>query len=96
MRPRPGTAFVFNGLSPVGVILAADISMFPFIMSPSTRPDHGLTAGDSTSSHLTLTWMFWPMLFFLPIVIACTAWIYRVMRGKVTAKTIKEKSHSVY
>ncbi|MBK9130084.1 MAG: cytochrome d ubiquinol oxidase subunit II [Gammaproteobacteria bacterium] len=95
-RDRPGTAFVFSGLSLAGVILTAGISMFPFIMPSSIRPDHSLTAWDATSSQLTLTWMFWATLFFLPIVIAYTAWVYRVMRGKVTAKMIEEKSHSVY
>ncbi|MCC6207120.1 MAG: cytochrome d ubiquinol oxidase subunit II [Gammaproteobacteria bacterium] len=95
-RDRPGTAFVFSGLSLAGVILTAGISMFPFIMPSSIRPDHSLIAWDATSSHLTLTWMFWATLLFLPIVIAYTAWVYHVMRGKVTAKMIEEKSHSVY
>jgi cytochrome d ubiquinol oxidase subunit II len=95
-RDRPGTAFVFSGLSLAGVILTAGLSMFPFILPSSTRPGHSLTAWDATSSHLTLTWMFWATLLFLPIVIAYTSWVYRVMRGKVTERSIEEKGHSLY
>ncbi|MGE0371994.1 MAG: cytochrome d ubiquinol oxidase subunit II [Gammaproteobacteria bacterium] len=95
-RDRPGTAFVFSGLSLAGVILTAGFSMFPFILPSSTQPGHSLTAWDATSSHLTLTWMFWATLLFLPIVIAYTSWVYRVMRGKVTERSIEEKGHSLY
>jgi cytochrome d ubiquinol oxidase subunit II len=95
-RDRPGYAFIFSGASLAGVILTAGFSMFPFILPSSIQPGHSLTAWDATSSHLTLTWMFWATLFFLPIVIVYTSWVYRVMRGKVTEKAIEEKSHSVY
>jgi cytochrome d ubiquinol oxidase subunit II len=33
---------------------------------------------------------------FLPIVLAYTSWVYRVLRGKITEKRIQEETHSVY
>ena len=51
---------------------------------------------DATSSHLTLTLMFWATLIFLPIVIAYTSWVYSVLRGKVTEEGIEKEKHSAY
>jgi cytochrome d ubiquinol oxidase subunit II len=95
-RDRTTAAFISSGISLAGVILTAGLTMFPFIMPSSTSPNSSLTAWDATSSHLTLTWMFWATLVFLPIVITYTGWVYRVMRGKVTEADIREKQHSVY
>lgn len=95
-RDRPGTAFIASGVALAGVILTAGFSMFPFVMPSSLAPGSSLTAWDATSSHLTLTWMFYATLVFLPIVIAYTSWVYKIMRGKVTAARIREQTHSVY
>lgn len=93
---REGLAFVTSGLALAGVILTAGFSMFPFVMPSSISPASSLTAWDATSSHLTLTWMFWAVLIFLPIILAYTSWVYRVMRGKVTEADIRAREHSVY
>jgi cytochrome d ubiquinol oxidase subunit II len=37
--------------------------------------------------------MFWTVLLFLPIIAVYTAWVYRVMRGKVTLDYIRENIH---
>ncbi len=95
-KDKAGLAFIFSGASLAGVILTAGFSMFPFIMPSSSSPNSSLTAWDATSSHLTLAWMFAATLVFLPIVIAYTSWVYRIMRGKVTEKQIQENKHSVY
>lgn len=93
---RPGLAFFGSSIALAGTILTAGFSMFPFIMPSSIDPKSSLTMWDVTSSHLTLTLMFWAVLIFLPIVIAYTSWVYRVMRGKVTEQQIEENQHSVY
>lgn len=93
---RPGGGFVFSGVSLAGVILTAGLAMFPFIMPSSTQPDHSLTLYDATSSHRTLMLMFGAVVIFLPIVLAYTSWVYRVMRGKVTETQIEEDTHSAY
>ena len=70
--------------------------MFPFIMPSSIDPKSSLTLWDATSSHLTLTLMFWAVIIFLPIIIVYTSWVYRVMRGKVTEQQIEDNKHSAY
>lgn len=90
------SAFITSSFSMAGIILTAGLSMFPFILPSSSQPNHSLLAWDATSSHLTLTWMFWAVIFFLPIVLAYTIWVYRVMRGKVTEEHIRENSNQVY
>jgi cytochrome d ubiquinol oxidase subunit II len=96
VRRRPGAGFVFSGLAATGAILTTGLSMFPFIMPSSTVPNSSLTAWDATSSHWTLTWMFWATIVFLPIVLAYTSWVYRKLRGPVTIERIRETTHSAY
>ena len=93
---RPGTAFFTSGTTIAGVILTAGLSMFPFVMPSSSDPNSSLTAWDAVSSHGTLQIMFWVVLVFLPIVIAYTGWVYGIMRGKITAQTIRDGNHTLY
>lgn len=93
---RPGSAFFMSSLGLAGIILTAGFAMFPFIMPSSSDLNSSLTIWDATSSHLTLTLMFWAVIIFLPIVLAYTVWVYRVMRGKVTEQQINENQHSMY
>jgi cytochrome d ubiquinol oxidase subunit II len=93
---RPGLAFLVSSTVVTGTILTAGFSMFPFIMPSSIDPRSSLTLWDATSSHLTLTLMFWAVVIFLPIIIVYTSWVYRVMRGKVTEQQIEDNKHSVY
>jgi cytochrome d ubiquinol oxidase subunit II len=90
------TAFISSGLMVVGVILTAGFSMFPFIMPSSLDGRSSLTVWDSTSSQMTLQIMLIAVIIFLPIILLYTGWVYRVMRGKVTAAAIRENSHSMY
>ena len=93
---RPGIAFVFSGSALAGVILTAGFVMFPFVMPSTTNPNGSLTAFDATSSHRTLNLMFIAVVVFLPIVVAYTSWVYRVMRGKITEEKIREETHTAY
>lgn len=93
---RPGLAFIASSVALGCVVLTAGVAMFPFLMPSSLEPGHSLTMWDSTSSLLTLRWMFWMVIIFLPIVIAYTSWVYRVMRGPVTAEDVREHSASMY
>jgi cytochrome d ubiquinol oxidase subunit II len=95
-QDKPGRAFISSSISLSGVILTAGLAMFPFIMPSSLDAKSSLTVWDVTSSHLTLQLMFWAVLIFLPIVLAYTIWVYRVMRGKVTEAAIERDKHSVY
>lgn len=93
---RPGLGFVTSALAMTGVILTAGFSLFPFVMPSSTQMNSSLTLWDASSSHLTLTVMFWAAVIFVPIILAYTVWTYRVMWGRVTVEQIRSNSHSVY
>jgi cytochrome d ubiquinol oxidase subunit II len=95
-RNRGGLAFISSSLAIIGVIMTAGVSMFPFIMPSSTVPSHSLTLWDASSSHLTLTVMFWATMIFLPIVIGYTLWCYKSLWSKVTIEEIRAKSHELY
>ncbi len=83
-------AFLASALGLVGVIGTPGLAMFPFIFPSSSNPNVSLTAWDASSSQMTLFIMLIAVLIFLPIVLAYTAWVYRVLRGKVTAELLEE------
>ncbi len=91
-----GLAFAASALSMAGIIATAGLSMFPFIMPSSSRPGSSLTVWDASSSHLTLSVMFWAVAILLPLVLAYTVWAYWAMWGKITVKGIEQKPHEVY
>ncbi len=93
---RPGLAFVSTGLAAAGVVATAGISAFPFLLPSSLDPNMSLTVFDASSSRLTLQIMLVATLVFLPIVLAYTAWVYRVLRGRVTAEWVVEQGKSIY
>jgi len=93
---RPGWAFLTSALAMAGIILTAGFSMFPFVMPSSTQPGSSLTLWDASSSHLTLTVMFWAVVVFLPLILLYTAWTYRAMWGRVSVEQIRENTHSAY
>jgi cytochrome d ubiquinol oxidase subunit II len=81
---RGGLAFIASGLSIAGIIFTVGFAVFPFLLPSISQPGSGLTLWDSSSSHLTLWIMLICTLIFLPIVLAYTTWVYRVLKGKVT------------
>ena len=89
-------AFISTSMQIIGVILTAGFSMFPFIMPSSLDPRSSLTVWDATSSKTTLEIMLVAVVIFLPIVLGYTAWVYRVMRGKITAGAIRDNEHTFY
>ena len=87
-------AFTLSSLSVGSLITTVGVSMFPFILPSSIHPEHSLMVWDSSSSQLTLFIMLIATVIFLPIVLAYTAWVYRVLRGKVNETTIKNQPNS--
>lgn len=82
------TAFVFSAVSVAALIATFGVSMFPFLLPSSTTPKASLIVWDSSSSQLTLFIMLIATVIFLPIILAYTAWVYRVLRGKVNEETV--------
>jgi cytochrome bd ubiquinol oxidase subunit II len=96
LRRRPGLAFIASALVPFGTIATAGVALFPFLMPSSSNPNDSLTVWDSSSSQLTLAIMLGSVVIFLPIVLAYTAWVYRVMRGPVQSDDIIRNSKTAY
>ena len=91
---RPGWAFIFSSLSILGIVSTAGVSMAPFILPSSLNPDHSLTMWDASSSANTLWMMLLAAVVLLPIILTYTAWVYRVLWGKVTAADITHNDAS--
>jgi cytochrome d ubiquinol oxidase subunit II len=83
MRKRDVAAFLVSAAGVAGIVATPGLAMFPFIMPSSSAPNASLTAWDSSSSEATLFIMLLATIVFLPIVLAYTAWVYRVLRGRV-------------
>jgi cytochrome d ubiquinol oxidase subunit II len=95
-RSRPGYAFIGSALVPLGAIGTVGVSLFPFLMPSSSDPNASLTVWDASSSKLTLAVMLGAVAIFLPIVLAYTAWVYRVFKGPVRPEQIVADSKSSY
>ena len=93
---RAGMAFIVSGTGVAAVIATAGLSIFPFLLPSSLEPRASLTVWDASSSHLTLEIMLFATAVFLPLIVLYTAWVYRVLRGPITAAFVEGNSHSVY
>jgi cytochrome bd ubiquinol oxidase subunit II len=92
----PRLALVASGLAVASTIATAGIGLFPFLLPSSSDPNDSLTIWDSSSSQRTLFIMLVATLIFLPIVIAYTGWVFRVLRGKVDAAGIESGKDAHY
>ncbi|MBV6271711.1 cytochrome d ubiquinol oxidase subunit II [Alcaligenaceae bacterium CGII-47] len=81
---REGSTLLWSKLGISGVISSVGLTMFPFILPSSLDPRSSLTVWDASSSHQTLFVMLVATVIFMPIILAYTAWVYRVLWGKVT------------
>ena len=87
-RRHPVLAFVASGLAIAGIVATSGVSLFPFLLPSSSDPVSSLTVWDASSSKLTLGVMTLATGLLLPVVLIYTSWVYRVLRGPVTAETI--------
>lgn len=82
------TAIAGSSLAIIGIIATAGLALFPFLLPSSLDPKVSLTVWDASSSHMTLFVMLLATAVFLPLILAYTTWVFRVMRGPVTADSI--------
>jgi cytochrome d ubiquinol oxidase subunit II len=85
-----------SALAIAGIVLSVGASMFPIILPSSIDPRASLTVWDSSSSHLTLFIMLVVTVFFLPIIVAYTSWVYHVLWGKVDEAAIRDETAHAY
>ncbi|OOY17171.1 cytochrome d ubiquinol oxidase subunit II [Thioclava sp. DLFJ4-1] len=93
---REVSTLLWSKLGIFGVISSVGLTMFPFILPSSKMPDASLTVWDASSSHQTLFIMLVCALIFMPLILAYTAWVYKVLWGKVTVEDVERDSHTVY
>lgn len=91
-----GLAFLTSALGMFGIISTVGLSMFPFILPSSIDPKSSLTVWDASSSHVTLFIMLVVTVIFLPIILLYTAWVYKVLWGKVDSKMVTDKNGHAY
>lgn len=87
--------FIASSLMVGSTIASAGFALFPFLLPSSLDPNSSLTVWDASSSHGTLGLMLVVTIVLLPIVMLYTAWVYRVMRGRVTLEQVR-KAHGGY
>jgi cytochrome bd ubiquinol oxidase subunit II len=93
---REVSTLIFSSLAIIGVIASVGLTMFPFILPSSIDPNSSLAVWDASSSHQTLFVMLVCAVIFVPIILAYTTWVYKVLWGKVTEKDVTEASDVVY
>lgn len=93
---REGGALAGSSLSVLGIIATVGLSMFPFILPSSIDPRASLTVWDASSSHLTLFIMLVVAVVFVPIILAYTAWVYKILWGKVEPRHIEDPGSHAY
>ncbi|WOS39301.1 cytochrome d ubiquinol oxidase subunit II [Xanthomonas rydalmerensis] len=93
-KRRGGLAFIASGAAIAGIILTVGFALFPFLLPSSSQPGSSLTVWDASSSHLTLWIMLLATVVFLPIILGYTTWVYRVLKGKVTAASLDDNPNA--
>jgi len=84
LRAKSALSMAGSALAITGIIVSVGVSMFPFILPSSIDPKASLTVWDSSSSHLTLFVMLICTVIFIPLILFYTAWVYKVLWGRVT------------
>ncbi len=93
---REVSTLLWSKLAITCVISSVGLTMFPFILPSTAHPDSSLTVWDSSSSHITLFIMLICTAIFMPLILMYTAWVYKVLWGKVTEADVTGNSDSVY
>lgn len=93
---RDRLAFLASSISTAGIVATVGASTFPFLLPSSIEPKASLTVWDASSSQLTLMIMLIATGIFLPIILAYTAFVYRVLRGRVTESYVTQNSKTAY
>ncbi|BDC87585.1 cytochrome d ubiquinol oxidase subunit II [Aeromonas caviae] len=93
---KSGLALVASGGACAAMMLTVAIALFPFVLPSSLEPASSLTLWDSTSSERTLLIMLGIVGVLMPVNIGYTLWVYRVVRGRVSAEQVRQHGHSLY
>ncbi|HCQ66611.1 MAG TPA: cytochrome d ubiquinol oxidase subunit II [Rhodobacteraceae bacterium] len=90
---REVSTLLWSKLGITGIISSVGLTMFPFILPSTVDSNSSLTVWDASSSHQTLFVMLVATAIFLPLILAYTAWVYKVLWGKVTVEDITDTAY---
>ncbi|PWR02049.1 cytochrome d ubiquinol oxidase subunit II [Meridianimarinicoccus roseus] len=93
---REVSTLLWSKMAITGIIASVGLTMFPFILPSTVAPDSSLTVWDASSSHQTLFIMLVCALIFMPLILAYTSWVYKVLWGKVTEADVNENADTLY
>jgi len=82
-RGRAFAAFLSSCLAMAGLMAVFGVGMYPNLVYSNPDPGHSLTAFNAASSPKTLEVMLTIAAIGMPVVLAYTASIYTIFRGKV-------------
>ncbi len=90
------STLLWSKMAITGIIASVGLTMFPFILPSTVDPNSSLTVWDASSSHQTLFIMLVVTAIFMPLILAYTAWVYKVLWGKVTEADVTENAETLY
>lgn len=90
------STLLWSKMAIIGIIASVGLTMFPFILPSTVDPNSSLTVWDASSSHQTLFIMLVCAVIFMPLILAYTAWVYKVLWGKVTEADVTNNTDTVY
>lgn len=93
---REGLTFLASKLGVAMIVATVGLAMFPVLLPSSTNPGHSLMVFDASSSRATLRNMLLATVIFLPLILIYTSWVYRVLWGKVSERSVEDAGHSAY
>jgi cytochrome bd ubiquinol oxidase subunit II len=94
-RKHHRSAFLASSIAVIATLFSAGFALFPFLMPSSLDPRSSLTIWDASSSQHTLGLMLIAVIVFMPLILAYTTWVYRVLRGRINLQHVRD-SHSLY
>ncbi|PIE08204.1 MAG: cytochrome d ubiquinol oxidase subunit II [Rhodobacterales bacterium] len=90
------STLLWSKMAITGIIASVGLTMFPFILPSNVDPKSSLTVWDASSSHQTLFIMLVATVIFMPLILAYTSWVYKVLWGKVSEEDVRENSATLY
>ena len=82
--------FLSSTLAIVGILFSVAIALFPFTVPSIYGLEHSMTAWNTAASENTLKVMTIAALVAVPIILAYTAYIYKVFLFKLSPEQLKE------
>jgi len=82
--------FLSSSLAILGILFAVATALFPFTVPSIYGLEHSMTVWNTAASENTLKVMTLAAVFAVPIVLAYTAYIYKVFLFKLSPEQIKE------